>query len=43
MICEYKKKGLAPFHFFKISVNKFLIDVNFLFIKIFCYIYDVVI
>jgi len=27
---EYKKKGLAPFHFLKISVNKFLIDVDFM-------------
>jgi len=30
MNCEYKKKGRAPFHFLKISVDKFLIDVNFL-------------
>ena len=27
---EYKKKGLTPFHFLKISVDKFLIDVNFM-------------
>ena len=32
MNCEYKKKGRAPFHFLKISVDKFLIDVNFLWI-----------
>ncbi len=30
MNCEYKKKGRAPFHFLKISVNKFLIGVDFL-------------
>ena len=29
MICEYKKKGRAPFHFLKISVDKFLINVDF--------------
>ena len=29
MKCEYEKKGLAPFHFLKISVDKFLINVDF--------------
>jgi hypothetical protein len=29
MNCEYKKKGLLPFHFLKISVDKFLINVDF--------------
>lgn len=29
MNCEYKKKGLAPFHFLKIFVDKFLINVDF--------------
>ena len=33
MKCEYEKKGLAPFHFLKISVDKFLINVDFVFIK----------
>jgi hypothetical protein len=28
MKCEYNKKGLAPFHFLKISVDKFLINVE---------------
>ena len=29
MKCEYEKKGLAPFHFLKISVDKFLMDLVF--------------
>ena len=30
MKCEYNKKGLPPFHFLKISVDKFLINVEML-------------